>query len=42
MFSGGVVKNKKLQRGNIYEFSDVLQNKGMKKPKQAPNNVPAT
>ena len=24
LFSGGVVKNKKLQRGNIFEFQDVL------------------
>ena len=35
LFSGGVVKNKKLQRGNIYMFEDVLDNqKQMKKPKQ--------
>lgn len=26
LFSGGVVKNKKLQRGNIYMFEDVLDN----------------
>lgn len=39
LFSGGVVKNKKLQRGNIYIFEDVLdQQKGMKGPK--PSNTP--
>ena len=35
MFSGGVVKNKKLQRGNIYIFEDILdQGKGMKGQKK--------
>lgn len=34
LFSGGVVKNKKLQRGNIFEFEDVIdKNKNMLKPK---------
>lgn len=27
LFSGGVVKNKKLQRGNIYVFEDILDQK---------------
>ena len=31
LFSGGVVKNKKLQRGNIFEFEDVIDSKGLKK-----------
>jgi hypothetical protein len=38
LFSGGVVSNKKLQRGNIYVFEDVLnQTKALNKaskPKQ--------
>jgi hypothetical protein len=35
LFSGGVVKNKKLQRGNIYVFEDILdQAKGMKGQKK--------
>jgi hypothetical protein len=35
LFSGGVVKNKKLQRGNIYIFEDILdQGKGMKGQKK--------
>ena len=34
LFSGGVVKNKKLQRGNIFEFEDVIdKNKNMLKQK---------
>ena len=36
LFSGGVVKNKKLQRGNIYIFEDIVDQaknlKGQKKP----------
>jgi hypothetical protein len=27
LFSGGVVKNKKLQRGNIFEFEEVIDKK---------------
>lgn len=36
LFSGGVVKNKKLQRGNIFMFEDIIDKKGLKgsKPKQ--------
>jgi len=30
LFSGGVVKNKKLQRGNIFMFEDIIDKKGMK------------
>ena len=26
LFSGGVVKNKKLQRGNIYVFEEIIDN----------------
>ena len=29
LFSGGVVKNKKLQRGNIYVFEDIIDNMKM-------------
>ena len=33
LFSGGVIKNKKLQRGNVYEFDEVLMGKGgIKRP----------
>jgi len=49
LFSGGVVKNKKLQRGNIFEFQDVLdQSKNKKGPKgkapsrDAPGDQPST
>lgn len=50
LFSGGVVKNKKLQRGNIFEFQDVIdQNKNPNRkakqsvPKQRENpNEPST
>ena len=31
LFSGGVVKNKKLQRGNIYIFGDVIDQQKMLK-----------
>ena len=38
MFSGGVVKNKKLQRGNIYIFEDILdKTKGIKGQKMSGN-----
>lgn len=30
LFSGGVVKNKKLQRGNIFMFEDIIDKKGLK------------
>lgn len=37
LFSGGVVKNKKLQRGNIYIFEDVIdQGKNLKGQKRQP------
>jgi len=40
LFSGGVIKNKKLQRGNIFEFQDVLdQSKGSKKKNQPKKEV---
>lgn len=35
LFSGGVVKNKKLQRGNIYIFEDVIDQQKMLKKKQS-------
>ena len=40
LFSGGVVKNKKLQRGNIFEFQDVLDKskKSASKSKSPPPN----
>ena len=38
LFSGGVVKNKKLQRGNIYVFEEIIdnmkQNVSSKQPKK--------
>ena len=34
LFSGGVIKNKKLQRGNVFEFEDMLGKSGLKRPKQ--------
>jgi hypothetical protein len=50
LFSGGVIKNKKLQRGNIFEFQDVLdqskggsKKKGQSKPQVKENpNEPST
>ena len=47
LFSGGVVKNKKLQRGNIYIFEDVIEQQKMlkkkhSKPADANPNDPTT
>lgn len=45
LFSGGVVKNKKLQRGNIFEFEDVIdqnKSKGKKPAAKANPNEPST
>lgn len=37
LFSGGVVKNKKLQRGNIYIFGDVIDQQKMLKKQTGGN-----
>ena len=42
LFSGGVVKNKKLQRGNIYVFEEIIDNmKQTMSSKQPKKPVPA-
>jgi hypothetical protein len=42
LFSGGVVKNKKLSRGNIYIFEDVIDHQKMLKKSSKPKHEPNT
>ena len=37
LFSGGVVKNKKLQRGNIFMFEDIIDKRGLKGQNKKPS-----
>ena len=41
LFSGGVVKNKKLQRGNVFEFEDIIEDSKTKMPSKPKSNEPS-